>query len=79
MVISFVNAGLMNLMQAAGVIMGANVGTTVTAQLVAFKFEGFAPLCIGIGAIALIALKKKRSKDVASIIFGFGILFLGME
>lgn len=79
MVISFVNAGLMNLMQAAGVIMGANVGTTVTAQLVAFKFEGFAPLCIGIGAIALIALKKKRSKDVASIILGFGILFLGME
>ncbi|MGG7178039.1 Na/Pi cotransporter family protein [Clostridium paraputrificum] len=78
MVVSFVNAGLMSLMQAAGVIMGANIGTTITAQMVSFKLDAIAPLFIGIGAIALLIVKKKRSKDIASIALGFGILFMGM-
>ncbi|SFU68642.1 phosphate uptake regulator, PhoU [Clostridium sp. DSM 8431] len=79
MVVSFVNAGLMTLMQAAGVIMGANIGTTITAQLVSFKLDAIAPLFIGIGAIMVLISKKKRTKDIAYIALGFGILFLGIS
>ena len=79
MVVSFVNAGLMTLMQAAGVIMGANIGTTITAQLVSFKLDAIAPLFIGAGAIILLITKKKKIKDIASIALGFGILFLGIS
>jgi phosphate:Na+ symporter len=79
MVVSFVNAGLMTLMQAAGVIMGANIGTTITAQLVSFKLDAIAPLFIGIGAIILLLTKKKKIRDIASISLGFGILFLGIS
>jgi phosphate:Na+ symporter len=78
MVVSFVNAGLMNLLQAAGVIMGANIGTTITAQMVSFKLDAIAPLFIGAGAIVLLVAKKKRVRDLASIALGFGILFMGM-
>ncbi|MEG0238131.1 MAG: Na/Pi cotransporter family protein [Clostridium sp.] len=78
MVVSFVNAGLMNLIQAAGIIMGANVGTTITAQMVSFDLEGIAPLVIGIGVIVTLVAKKKKTRDVAGILLGFGILFLGM-
>lgn len=78
MVVSFVNAGLMSLMQATGVIMGANIGTTVTAQMVSFKLDTIAPYFIGIGAVILLIGKKKRVRDIASIALGFGILFMGM-
>lgn len=78
MVVSFVNAGLMTLLQAAGVIMGANIGTTITAQLVAFKLDDIAPLVIGIGALLLLTAKNKKSKDLSGIVLGFGLLFLGM-
>ena len=78
MVVSFVNSGLMSLMQATGVIMGANIGTTITAQMVSFKLDGIAPLFIGLGAIILLVAKKKRVKDISYIILGFGLLFLGM-
>ena len=78
MAVSFVSAGLMNLMQATGVIMGANIGTTITAQLVSFKLDEIAPLFIGIGAIALLTLKKKKNRNIAAIALGFGILFMGM-
>lgn len=78
MVVSFVNAGLMTLMQAAGVIMGANIGTTITAQLVAFKLDDIAPLVIGIGTIYLLTARNKKSRDIAGIVLGFGLLFLGM-
>lgn len=79
MVIGFVNAGLMNLLQATGVIMGANIGTTVTAQMVAFKVTKFAPLAIAIGAGMFLFSKKKRTKQIGSVILGFGILFTGIE
>ena len=79
MVVSFVNAGLLNLVQAAGVIMGANIGTTITAQMVTLDIDAIAPLFIGIGAIALLVAKKKRNRDIASIAIGFGILFMGMD
>ena len=78
MVVGFVNAGLMNLAQAAGVIMGANVGTTITAQLVAFKLDEIAPLFVIIGVVLLMSAKQKKRKDIADIILGFGILFMGM-
>ena len=68
MVVSFVNSGLMSLMQATGVIMGANIGTTITAQMVSFKLDGIAPLFIGLGAIILLVAKKKRVKDISYII-----------
>lgn len=78
MVVSFVNAGLMSLFQAVGVIMGANIGTTITAQMVSFKLDTIAPIFIGAGAILILVAKKKKTKDIAHIALGFGILFLGM-
>lgn len=60
MVVGFVNAGLMNIAQAAGVIMGANVGTTITAQLVAFKLDEIAPLFVIIGVVLLMSAKQKK-------------------
>jgi phosphate:Na+ symporter len=78
MTVGFVNAGLMNLTQAIGIIMGANIGTTVTAQLVAFKLTDIAPLVLGIGVAFWFGSKKKKVKETAGIFIGFGLLFLGM-
>ena len=79
MAVSFVNAGLMTLMQAVGVIMGANIGTTITAQMVSFDFSTIAPLIVGVGALIILVSKKKRTKDIAHIALGFGLLFLGLS
>lgn len=86
MVVGFVNAGLIDLAQAVGVIMGANIGTTITAWLVSmsewgalFKPEFFAPLLIGIGAFLLLFAKKEKAKDVSEILIGFGVLFIGLS
>lgn len=79
MVVSFVSAGLMTLAQAVGVIMGANIGTTITAQMVSFNLDAIAPIFVGVGAIVLLIAKKKKVRDIASIALGFGILFLGMS
>ena len=79
MVVGFVNAGLMNLLQATGVIMGANIGTTITAQMIAFEVTKLAPIAIAIGAGMFLFSKKKRNKHIGSIILGFGILFTGIE
>lgn len=79
MVVGFVNAGLMNLYQAAAVIMGANIGTTITAQLVAFNLEGAIPIFIAIGSGIVILSENKRVKEIGNIILGLGILFLGMS
>ena len=78
MVVGFVNAGLMNLMQAAGVIMGANIGTTVTSQLVAFKLTDIAPVVVAAGVALLIFGTKRRYRKLGEILTGFGILFIGM-
>lgn len=78
MLVGFVNAGLMNLTQAAGVIMGANIGTTITAQLIAFNLNDIAPLIVAIGAVIVIFTKKKKVKDIGQIILGIGLLFFGM-
>ena len=78
MVVSFVNAGLMNLSQAIGVILGSNIGTTITAQMVSFRLEVVAPIFIGVGEICALTAKKKKIKDISVILIGFGILFMGM-
>lgn len=78
MVVGFVNAGLMNLVQAAGIIMGANIGTTITAQLVSFKLDEIAPLFVFIGAAIVMFAKGKKRKEIGHIVLGFGILFTGM-
>ena len=77
-VVSFVNAGLMSLTQSVGVIFGANIGTTITGQLVAFKFEAIAPLIVAAGLISYMFIKNNTVKKVGYIILGFGVLFIGM-
>ncbi|WP_131043945.1 Na/Pi cotransporter family protein, partial [Clostridioides difficile] len=79
MVVGFVNAGIMTLKQAIGVIMGANIGTTVTAQLVSFDLTGMAPVALGVGIILYLFGNKPRIKNIAEILIGFGILFTGMD
>ena len=79
MVVSFVDAGFMTLTQAIGVILGANIGTTVTAQLIAFKITNIAYLCAIIGAGICILSTRKRNKQVGIGLLGFGLLFIGME
>ena len=86
MVVGFVNAGLMNLTQAIIVIMGANIGTTITGWLVSagewakmFSPSTLAPIAVMVGVIITLVGKRQQSKDVAGIIIGFGILFIGMN
>ena len=86
MVVGFVNAGIMNLQQAMGVIMGANIGTTVTGWLVSStewaKFlspSTLAPLAVMIGTVIMMTGKRFKTKEIAKIIFGFGLLFMGIS
>jgi len=79
MVVGFVNAQLMNLYQATAVIMGANIGTTVTALIVTLNIDNFVPIFIGVGALIVLFTEAKKGKEVGNIILGFGILFLGMN
>lgn len=78
MVIGFVNSGMMKLSQAIGVIMGANIGTTITAQITAFNLSLFTPFLLFLGAIMYLFIKKNLIKHVGSIIMGFGMLFQGI-
>ena len=85
MVVGFVNAGIMNLTQAMGVIMGANVGTTVTGWLVsAVEWAKFlspaklAPIAVILGVVIMLTGKRRSSKEISSIIIGFGLLFIGI-
>ena len=86
MVVGFVNAGIINLTQAVGVIMGANIGTTVTGWLVSMNEWGsflkpdfFAPVLIAIGAFILMFAKHSGKKTVGEILVGFGVLFVGLS
>ena len=78
MVVSFVNSGLMNLTQAAGVIFGANIGTTVTALLVSFKLEKVAPIILLVGVLLVMFVKKQKISQFGEVIIGFGVLFMGL-
>ena len=79
MVVSFVNSGLMDLYQAAGVIMGANIGTTITSQLIAFNLSELAPVIIMAGIIMLMFCKKTKVQRTGEVLLGFGILFMGLN
>lgn len=79
MVVGFVNASIMTLQQAAGIILGSNIGTTVMAQIIAFDITSYAPLFIGIGSMMMLFSKKKKVKEWGNIILGFGILFFGIN
>ena len=93
MLVGFVNAGIMKIIQAIPVMMGANIGTTMTAQLLRLSGGGaaattwtdllkpstLAPAIVMIGAFSLLLIKRKKSRGIASIVVGFGILFMGMS
>lgn len=79
MVVSFVNSGLMNLSQAAGVIMGANIGTTVTSQLVSINLSEIAPVILLSGVLAALFSKNATVNKISEGVVGFGILFLGLN
>ncbi|AOY76047.1 Na/Pi cotransporter family protein [Clostridium formicaceticum] len=79
MVVGFVNAGMMKLTQAVGVIMGANIGTTITAQIITFKIEKYAPIIVGIAVAVWLFSKNRKVKQLAEAFIGFGILFIGMK
>lgn len=79
MLVSFVQAGLMNFTQCLGVILGGGIGTTVTAQLIAFKLTDYALLMVFIGAVLRMFAKTERARNIGEIILGFGILFYGMK
>lgn len=78
MVVGLVNSGLISLFQAAGIIMGANIGTTITAQLVALKLTPMAPIFVAIGAFIVLFAKGKKKRELGHIVLGFGILFMGV-
>lgn len=86
MVVGFVNAGMLSLAQAVGVIMGANIGTTITAWIVSMsewgavmKPEFFAPVLVGIGAFFILFSKSENKKKIGEILVGFGVLFIGLS
>lgn len=79
MVVSFVNSGLMTLTQAAGVIFGANIGTTITSQLVSFNLSKVAPLFVLAGILVVMFCKNETVKKVGDIVLGFGVLFMGLS
>ena len=80
MVVSFVNSGLMSLYQAAGVIYGANIGTTITSQLVSFNLSEAAPIILLAGVLTMMIGKgKQNAEKIGEVIVGFGILFMGLS
>ena len=79
MVVGFVNAGLMDLPQAIGVIMGANIGTTITAQLIAFDIGKYALAFIGLGALPYLFSKQRGQRYLGQVLVGFGLIFIGID
>lgn len=79
MVMGFINAGIMDLAQATGVIFGANIGTTITSILIALDVSPIAPFCICVGAFLMLYSKKKQYRYVGQVILGFGLLFQGLH
>lgn len=79
MVVSFVNSGLMTLTQAVGPILGANIGTTITGQLVSFDLAAIAPVFIFAGVILILFFKKRMINHIGEILLGFGVLFFGIS
>ena len=78
MLVGFVTAGLMSLSQAIGVILGADIGTTITAQIVAFKVTKYALLLVAVGFLFMFAGKKEQTKQYGALVMGLGLIFFGM-
>ncbi len=78
MVIGFVNSGLMSLAQAIGVIMGANIGTTITAQITAFNLTAFAPFLLFLGCVVNLFVRRPVVRHIGGVVLGFGMLFVGI-
>ena len=78
MVVGFVNSGLMTLNQAIWIIMGANIGTTITGQLIALDIGALAPLIAFVGVVPIVFFKNKKAQHIGGIIAGIGVLFIGM-
>ena len=79
MVVGFVNSGMMTLRQAVGVIMGANIGTTITGQLIALDAGAIAPFIAFLGVVLVVFLKQPKVRNIGGILAGLGVLFIGME
>lgn len=79
MVVGFVNSGMMTLRQAVWIILGANIGTTITGQLIALDVGAVAPLVAFVGVVLVVFLKKEKAHHIGSILAGLGILFIGMD
>lgn len=79
MVMGFINAGIMDLFQATGVIFGANIGTTITSVLIALDASGIAPFCIFIGAALMLYGPKRQARHWGQVVLGFGLLFQGLH
>lgn len=77
--VGLVRAGLMSFPQAVGVIMGANIGTTITAFIVGLKIEEYSLIFVGVGALIIFFIKNEKVKEIGKIIFGFGLLFFGLK
>ena len=78
-VVSFISAGMLTLQQSIGVIMGANIGTTITAQIIAFKVTQYALLLVAIGFGLLFMIKRERVRQFGAVVMGLGLIFFGME
>ena len=79
MLVSFVNSGLLTFVQGLGVILGSNIGSTITAQIVAFKVTDYALALVAVGALMALFSKKDSTKNIGFVILGFGLLFYGMK
>jgi len=78
MTIGFVNAGLMNLLQASSIIVGANIGTTLTGHMANVRFDAFTPILMVVSGLCFLFVKKEKTKQIGMILFGFGLFFLGL-
>jgi len=78
MTIGFVNAGVMTLLQAASIIVGANIGTTLTGHMMTIRFDAFIPILMVIGGLCFLFFKKEKTKQLGIVLFGFGLFFIGL-
>lgn len=78
MTIGFVNAGVMTLIQAASIIVGANIGTTLTSYIMTIRFDAFVPILMVIGGLLFLFVKKEKTKPIGVVLFGFGLFFIGL-
>src|SRR4029434_6721001 len=79
MLIGFVSAGIMTFRQTLGIILGADIGTTLTVQLIAFRITDYSPLLVGLGFTTTFLARRRVPKDLGQALLGLGVIFLGLE